>query len=59
DPMTSRTTLVVRLGLLALAITGVLTIFGETLFGLGVGKEAATGSVTPPMPDQPPASARP
>jgi hypothetical protein len=58
-PPLDRTTLVVRLGLVALAITGVLTIFGDTLFGLGVSKEVTSGAMTPPMPDQAAPSTRP
>jgi hypothetical protein len=54
-----RTTLVVRLGLLVLAVTGVVTIFGDVLFGVGVGKDVPSGSVTPPMPELGAQSARP
>jgi hypothetical protein len=44
---------------MALAITGVLTIFGESLFGVGVGKDVANPSVTPPTSGEPAHSQQP
>ncbi|HEY0706613.1 MAG TPA: hypothetical protein VGG33_07445 [Polyangia bacterium] len=60
-PAIDRTTLIVRLGLLVLALTGVITIFGDALFGVGVGQGVTNSSITPtpPMPAEGTSPARP
>ena len=48
DRNNARTTTVVRLGLILLALVGVLSIFGEPLLGLGA--SGASGEATSPSP---------
>jgi hypothetical protein len=48
DRSNTRTTIVVRLGLIVLALLGVISIFGEPLLGLGgPGVSGAPGSSEP------------
>jgi hypothetical protein len=40
----TRTTLVVRLGLIALALVGIISVFGEPLLGIGAASPDLAGS---------------
>jgi hypothetical protein len=46
----ARTTLVVRLGLIALALVGIISIFGEPLLGIGAASPDLAASPGPADP---------